>query len=81
MQPYDIKDVIHRWRMTEIFSKYTSISRRNIVVGFARLDGKPVGIVANQPAVLAGCAGYKCVGEGRAVREILRRVQYSAGHF
>jgi len=28
---------------------------RNIVVGFARLDGRPVGIVANQPAFLAGC--------------------------
>jgi len=28
---------------------------QNLVVGFARLDGRPVGIVANQPAVLAGC--------------------------
>ena len=28
---------------------------RNIVIGFARMDGRPVGIVANQPAVLAGC--------------------------
>jgi len=28
---------------------------KNIVVGFARMDGRPVGIVANQPAVLAGC--------------------------
>src|SRR5206468_5921272 len=28
---------------------------RNIVVGFARLDGRAVGVVANQPAVLAGC--------------------------
>ena len=28
---------------------------RNIVVGFARMDGRPIGIVANQPAYLAGC--------------------------
>jgi propionyl-CoA carboxylase beta chain len=28
---------------------------QNLVVGFARLDGRPVGVVANQPAVLAGC--------------------------
>ena len=36
-------------------SKCRSISRKNIVVGFARMDGRSVGIVANQPAFLAGC--------------------------
>ncbi len=35
-------------------SRCTSTSRKNLVVGFARLGGRPVGIVANQPAVLAG---------------------------
>jgi len=53
-KPYDIKDVIRMvmddGRFFEIHKDYAA----NIVVGFARLGGKPVGIVANQPAVLAG---------------------------
>jgi propionyl-CoA carboxylase beta chain len=53
-QPYDMLDVIHlvadRGEFLEVHQHYA----RNIIVGFARLDGRPVGIVANQPAVLAG---------------------------
>ncbi len=53
-KPYDIKDVIHRvvdeGEFLEIHADYA----QNIVVGFARLGGRPVGVVANQPAVLAG---------------------------
>jgi propionyl-CoA carboxylase beta chain len=42
---------------------------RNIVVGFARLDGRPVGVVANQPAFLAGCLDINSsVKGGRFVR-------------
>ncbi len=40
--------------MTEIFLRCTKLYAQNIIVGFARLDGKPVGIIANQPAILAG---------------------------
>ena len=43
-----------RWSTTGRSSKCTGTSRRNIIVGFARLGGRPVGIVANQPAHLAG---------------------------
>jgi propionyl-CoA carboxylase beta chain len=54
-QPYDIKKVIHavvdEGRFLEVHESFA----RNIVVGFARLGGRSVGIVANQPAVLAGC--------------------------
>ena len=53
-KPYDIKDVI---RMVVDDGKFFEIHKEyaaNIVVGFARLGGRPVGIVANQPAVLAG---------------------------
>jgi len=39
---------------TATSSKSTSTYAKNIVVGFARLDGRPVGIVGNQPAFLAG---------------------------
>jgi propionyl-CoA carboxylase beta chain len=53
-QPYDIKQVIEAvvddGRFLEVHEHFA----RNIVVGFARLGGKSVGFVANQPAVLAG---------------------------
>jgi propionyl-CoA carboxylase beta chain len=53
-QPYDIKDVLRLvvddGRFLEVHEHFAA----NLVVGFARLDGRPVGIVANQPAVLAG---------------------------
>ena len=53
--PYDIKDVIHRVVDDGDFFEVHEHWAQNLVVGFARLDGRPVGIVANQPAVLAGC--------------------------
>ena len=53
-QPYDMLDVIHAvvddGYLLEVHHYYA----KNIIVGFARLGGRPVGIVANQPAVLAG---------------------------
>jgi propionyl-CoA carboxylase beta chain len=55
MKPYDIKDVIHPVVDDRYFFEVHEHFAKNIVVGFARLDGRPVGIVANQPAVLAGC--------------------------
>jgi propionyl-CoA carboxylase beta chain len=53
--PYDIKDVIHAVADENYFFEVHEHYARNIVVGFVRMDGRPVGIVANQPAVLAGC--------------------------
>jgi propionyl-CoA carboxylase beta chain len=52
--PYDIKDVIHTVVDDGYFFEIHEHYAKNIVVGFARLNGKPVGIVANQPAILAG---------------------------
>jgi propionyl-CoA carboxylase beta chain len=54
-QPYDIKDVIHRIADDGEFFEVQEHFARNIVIGFARLDGRSVGIVGNQPAHLAGC--------------------------
>ncbi len=54
-KPYDIKDVIERVVDRDSFFEVHEEYAKNIVVGFARLDGQCVGIVANQPAVLAGC--------------------------
>jgi len=53
--PYDIKDVIHRVVDLGEFFEIHEHWAKNIVVGFARMDGGAVGIVANQPAYLAGC--------------------------
>ena len=54
-RPYDIKQVIHRVVDEGYFLEVHEHFAPNLVVGFARLDGGSVGIVANQPAVLAGC--------------------------
>jgi propionyl-CoA carboxylase beta chain len=54
-QPYDIKDVIHRVADDGGFFEVHEHWAQNLVIGFARMDGRPVGIVANQPAFLAGC--------------------------
>ena len=53
-QPYDIKDVINAVVDDSYFFEVQEHYAKNIVIGFARLNGKPVGIVANQPAFLAG---------------------------
>ena len=53
--PYDIKDIVHRVVDGGEFFEVHEHFARNIVVGFARMDGRPIGVVANQPAHLAGC--------------------------
>lgn len=53
--PYDIKDIIRRVVDDGEFFEVHEHFAGNIVVGFAHMDGQSVGIVANQPAVLAGC--------------------------
>jgi propionyl-CoA carboxylase beta chain len=52
--PYDIKDVVNAVVDDSYFFEVQEHYAKNIVIGFARLNGKPVGIVANQPAFLAG---------------------------
>ncbi|MCB9087298.1 MAG: methylmalonyl-CoA carboxyltransferase [Calditrichae bacterium] len=59
-KPYDVKDVIKlvvdEGDFLEVHAGYAA----NIVVGFSRMNGAPVGIVANQPAVLAGVLDIDC---------------------
>ncbi len=54
-QPYDMHDLIHTVVDEGVFLEVHRQYAQNIVVGFARLGGQSVGIVANQPSVLAGC--------------------------
>ena len=53
-QPYDIKEVIQGVVDTDSFFEVHGAYAENIVVGFGRLAGRSIGIVANQPAFLAG---------------------------
>jgi len=53
-KPYDILDIIHSIVDEEEFLETHRNYARNLVVGFARFDGMPVGLVANQPNFLAG---------------------------
>jgi len=54
-RPYDMRDVIENVvddsDFLELFPDYAE----NIVIGFARMGGRPVGVVGNQPSILAGC--------------------------
>jgi propionyl-CoA carboxylase beta chain len=54
-KPYDIKEVVRAVVDQRHFFEVQEHFAQNIVVGFARIAGRTVGIVANQPAVLAGC--------------------------
>jgi propionyl-CoA carboxylase beta chain len=53
-KPYDMREVIRRVVDNEIFFEVHAQYAENLLVGFARLGGMSVGIVANQPAALAG---------------------------
>ncbi|MDB5448894.1 MAG: pccB, partial [Phenylobacterium sp.] len=53
-KPYDMKELILKVVDEADFFEISPDFAKNIVVGFARLDGQPVGIVANQPLALAG---------------------------
>jgi propionyl-CoA carboxylase beta chain len=54
-KPYDVKKIIEDVVDLNTFFEIQTNFAKNIVTGFARLDGKVVGIIANQPLVLAGC--------------------------
>ena len=53
-QPYDMREVVSAIIDENSFFEIHKDYAENILVGFARIEGKSVGIVANQPAVLAG---------------------------
>ena len=62
--PYDIKDIIHRVVDDGDFMEVHEHYAKNIVVGFAHMDGRTIGIIANQPAYLAGCLDINCSVKG-----------------
>jgi propionyl-CoA carboxylase beta chain len=58
--PYDMREVIAEISDTDSFFEVQKDYAENIVIGFARLAGRSIGIVANQPMVLAGCLDVDC---------------------
>ena len=52
---YDMHEIIQSISDNGEFLEYQSYYAQNIITGFARVDGKSVGVIANQPKVLAGC--------------------------
>ncbi len=58
-QPYDMKELILKMVDDSDFFELQPDYAKNIVIGFARMEGSPIGIVANQPLVLAGCLDIK----------------------
>jgi propionyl-CoA carboxylase beta chain len=57
--PYDMKELIVKVADDGDFFELQPDYAKNIIIGFVRMDGKSVGIVANQPLVLAGCLDIK----------------------
>ncbi len=58
-KPYDMKELIVKTVDDAEFFELQADYAANIIIGFARMDGNVVGIVANQPLVLAGCLDIK----------------------
>ena len=68
-KPYDMKQLIRTVADQDSFYEVQEHWAKNMIIGFARLDGRSVGIVANQPNVLAGCLDINAsVKGGRFVR-------------
>ena len=55
--PYDMKELILKLADEGDFYEIQEEFAKNIITGFIRLEGRTVGVVANQPMVLAGCLG------------------------
>jgi len=67
--PYDMKELIYKVADDYEFWELQPDHAKNIIIGFIRLEGHTVGVVANQPDVLAGCLDIKSsIKGGRFVR-------------
>ncbi|MCP4439950.1 MAG: acyl-CoA carboxylase subunit beta [Aureispira sp.] len=64
MQPYDMREVIGEVVDGNSFYEVQKDYAENIIVGFARIGGRSIGVVANNPMVLAGCLDVDCSRKG-----------------
>jgi propionyl-CoA carboxylase beta chain len=63
-KPYDMRTIIRSNLDDGYFFEVQEHWAKNIVVGFGRLDGMPVGVIANQPSVMAGCLDINASTKG-----------------
>ena len=75
-RPYDMKEIINRVVDDGLFFETQQDFAANIICGYARLGGFSVGIVANQPTVLAGVLDIRASREGGPLCAHLRCLQY-----
>ena len=54
-KPYDMKDIINKVIDKDSFFEVQERYAQNIIIGFGRMNGRSIGIIANQPKMLAGC--------------------------
>ena len=68
-EPYDMHEVIKKIVDDEYFFETLGLYARNMITGFARFAGRPVGIVASQPSYMAGCIDINAADkEARFIR-------------
>ncbi len=79
-KPYDIKELIIKVADEGDFFEIQEAHAKNIVTGFARIEGTTVGMVANQPLALAGVLDSDASRKGGALRALLRLLQHSDRH-
>ena len=79
-QPYDMLDLIHTIADEGYFLEVHQHYARNIIVGFARLGGRPGGHRRQSTGIPGRHARHQRVGQGRAIRAVLRRVQHSVDY-
>ena len=79
-QPYDMHELIHAVVDDGEFLEVHRHFARNIIVGFARLGGRPRRHRRQPAGASRGHARHRRLGQGRALRPLLRRLQHSARH-
>ena len=79
-QPYDMKELIGKVVDEGDFFELKPAYAQNIITGFGRIAGSTIGIVANQPTVLAGCLDIASSRKAGRFRPLLRLLQHSAAH-
>ena len=68
-KPYDMKEVIQTIADEGSFFEVQALYAQNIITGFIRLNGKSIGVIANQPRILAGCLDINASDKaGRFIR-------------
>ena len=77
---YDVRDIINLIADRNSFFETSELFAPNIVTGFCRMEGRTIGIVANQPKVLAGVLDIDSSTKGARFHQLLRCLQHTHTH-